>query len=83
MIFLGILFVVAICGLLILFRWTGRMGTRPSAQERAKHAESDRPGRGPRATAFSGLPYPCCFSQGRRSLLVASTRYPGFGSQQP
>jgi len=28
-------------------------------------------------TAFSGLPYPCCFSEGRRSLLVASTRHLG------
>lgn len=49
----GILAVVVIVGLLWLFRSMGRMGQRPSPQERARHNADEGHHRGPRATGLN------------------------------
>jgi hypothetical protein len=53
MIFIAIACVAVIFGLFLLFRWTGRMGTRPAPQERMRHSESERQGPGPRASGLN------------------------------
>ncbi len=53
MIFVAIGFVVLLFALFFLFRWTGRMGTRPNPQERARHSRNDQHGPGPRATGLN------------------------------
>lgn len=53
MIAVAILFVIIIFGLFFLFRATGRMGQRPTPQERARHSAGDGHGSGPRATGIN------------------------------